>query len=318
VVLRRRDGSAGGSPGGWPPPLPTGGLLLVGAVLSALPAPPGRPGGLLVGVVLLAIAGAVIDLIPVGAVVGAALAVPGAWVIAFHAGLLRPSHHQSISALWWLRPLTALVIVVAGVALAGVDRRYRGLGWAPALIAITAAGIVLTVPDTEQAFVLVGAAVALAGLGWPLHLATFGGLGALPVAGVVMWTVAYGGQGRPGSIVAGIACFGLVWAEPVGRLVVGRLVGRRVGRVLARARGRAGGVAKTLLVLGVHAALVAWAARVAGQHGTPLHALGVAAPPLALTAVGLGLLGRSTVEDSGQGASAGRQAGPPPAQPSRR
>ena len=55
--------------------------------------------------------------------------------------------------------LLAVATAAVAAALAAFDRRWRRPGLAPALLAVTAAGIWATVPDVEAALVLLGATV---------------------------------------------------------------------------------------------------------------------------------------------------------------
>jgi hypothetical protein len=109
-------------------------------------------------------------------------------------------------------------------ALAAFDRRWRHLGLLPPLLAVTAAGIWACVPDVEGPLVLLGASLLLPLLGWPSPLAArwpglaaFGTAGSVAMAAVLVWVVATGGVGRPGSVVGGLACLGLLAVEPAVR-----------------------------------------------------------------------------------------------------
>jgi hypothetical protein len=103
---------------------------------------------------------------------GAVLAVPGALLLA--RGVI------SDPDVAWVGPLVAMATVGGGLVLAEFDRRWSGLGAAPLLLAITAAGIYGTVPDTEEALALLGAALPLVLLGWPLTFASLGMGGPMP------------------------------------------------------------------------------------------------------------------------------------------
>src|SRR5690606_32918712 len=96
----------------------------------------------------------------------------------------------------------------------GASRAGAGVqpapGVGPVLVAVTVAGVYLTVPDTEMATVLLGAALPAAALGWPFAWGRLGGGGALATVAVVAWTVALDGRGRLGSVVGGVACLGLL------------------------------------------------------------------------------------------------------------
>jgi hypothetical protein len=106
----------------------------------------------------------------------------------------------------WIRIVSASTALVAGVLSVEADRRAPRL--VPLLLAVGALGVYLCVPDTEAPKALFGALVAAAVLGLEPRLRHRGGVSA--VVGLVAWTVAYGGVGRPGSVVGGIACLGVV------------------------------------------------------------------------------------------------------------
>jgi hypothetical protein len=181
-------------------------------------------------------------------VVGLALAAAGAGGVAANGGV------AATPALPW--PAVAVAAGAAGALLADFDRRWRWAGLAPPLLAISAFGLYATVPDVEAAVVVLGAALPLALLGWLGPLGdrgptAFGSLsltdrgtrsglpgsvrpdppadrrpppslgvaGALAAAGLLVWTVAAGGGGRPGAVVGGLGCFGLLAVEPLARLL---------------------------------------------------------------------------------------------------
>lgn len=218
-------------------------------------------------------------------VVGVALAAAGA------AGIVAATDPPAALAL--PLPAVAAAAVVAGALLADFDRRWRRHGLAPLLLAISAAGIYATVPDVEAPLVVLGASLPMALLGWPGPLApaglpapwrrpaaprvagaaapaippSVGVVGAVAVAGLLAWTVAAGGAGRPGSVVGGLLCLGVLVVEPLARLLDPR-------RRSALARGPVAWTA-----LGAHLVLVAVAARVVGRAGTVAAAL----PPAGLT-----------------------------------
>jgi hypothetical protein len=200
-------------------------------------------------------------------VVGLALAAAGAAAIAASevpTGLaLRPP---------WMVGLAG----VAGLLLADFDRRWRRQGLAVPLLLVTAAGIYLTVPDVEAAVVVLGASLPPVLLGWPVPFwrahppPSLGLPGALATAGLLVWTVASGGAARPGSVVGGLGCFGVLAVEPLARLLDHRRRGPLAGE---RAAWTA--LAAQLLLVGV-------AARVVGRADTVAGAL----PPAVLALAG--------------------------------
>jgi hypothetical protein len=204
-------------------------------------------------------------------VAGLALAAAGATGIAV-------SGVPATLALPW--PGVVLAVAVTGALLADFDRRWRRHGLALPLLAVSAAGIYATVPDVEAAVVVLGAALPMALLGWPGPLAppwpagttgpahgggatpaapgqpppSLGVAGALATAGLLVWTVASGGVGRPGSVVGGLGCLGVLAVEPVARLLDPRRRGPLA--VLDRRRVAWSAVAAQLLLVGVAARVV--------------------------------------------------------------
>ena len=184
-------------------------------------------------------------------------------------------------ALPW--PALVLVTAAAAAALASFDRRWRELGLLPALLVVTAAGIWATVPDVEAALVLLGATVPLTLLGRPGPLAgrrpgpgpaAFGVAGSVAVAGVLVWTVATGGAARPGSVVGGLVCLGLLAVEPAVRLLDPR---RRSPLDPLESRPGLAWVALTAQLV-----LVVVAARMVGRPERAVTALALAALELGL------------------------------------
>jgi hypothetical protein len=159
----------------------------------------------------------------------------------------------------------AAVAVAAGVAgalLATYDRRHAGDGLTLALLAVTAAGIWATVPDVEQAVVVLGAALPLALLGWPLVRSappSLGPAGAVATAALLAWTSVTGGAGRPGSVAGALACLGVLAVEPFAHLLDPDPSDRRGAGGRARKAGAL--LAAQLLLVGV-------ASRVVGRPGS--------------------------------------------------
>ena len=175
-----------------------------------------------------------------------------------------------------LAPAAAVTaVLVAGALLADFDRCRRD-GLALPLWAVTMAGVWATVPDVEAAVVVLGAALPPALLGWPGPLArgglvTLGLAGSLASAGLLVWVVATDGAARPGSMVGGLACLGVLAVEPVARRLVGR--------------GPGGQPLPPLPLATAHLALVAVAARVVGRRETVAEALPLAVAALAVALV---------------------------------
>lgn len=263
LVAMIRRASAGS------PPAPVLGLLVAAGSLAGVALVKRVPLAVVAGTALVAAAG----VIPVHrrgwAAAGFVAAVPGACVVAWGSGLRGPG---------WIEPVVAAAIVAGGWAMADLDRRAATarLGIGPVLLAVTAAGIFATTPDTERALVLLIVAAVTAVLAWPVAFAVLGRPGAYAVAATASWIVAVEGRGRTGAIAGGLACAGLLVAEPLGRLLV-RSAGGAVSKVGAVVR--SGPVAVVAVAL-VHAAVVAVASRVAGFETTAGAALRIAGPLL--------------------------------------
>jgi hypothetical protein len=128
--------------------------------------------------------------------------VPGAWVL----GASLPDGFAVE-----LRSVAVVATVVAAPLVVGTVARAPRL--AAVLFAISAVGVYLCVPDTEQAAVLMGALVAAAALAVDPDLRAAPGIA--PLTGVFVWTVAIGGHGREGSVVGGLACLGVLVLVPL-------------------------------------------------------------------------------------------------------
>ena len=182
---------------------------------------------------------------------------PGAWLVAAHGAI--PGEP-------WVRVLVFVDDRRRGRA--GRRRRpsHRPPRAGPPPVRSSVGGVYATVPDTEQALVLLGVAAPVALLGWPLRRAVLGPAGSPAAVAVLAWSAAVGGVGRPSSIVGAVGCLGLFVVGPLSRrsvrtsapvvvaahallvLVSARVAGlaphraRRGGRGVARARGRRRGL----------------------------------------------------------------------------
>lgn len=252
---------------------PVAGLLIAGAGAVAVigadrPAP-----GLVAGLVLLGVAGVAVDVIPRLRPVLPVLALPGAWVVATGA---------EVSQTW--APLALVVAVAGGGALvADFDRRWSVKPLGPVLMVVSLAGVFLTVPETKEALPVLGAVVLVALLGWPANLASLGTGGALAATGLLAWVVGQGGTFRDSAIVGGLACLGLLVAEPLGRLLRRRRERRRLPRPTS----------VLVAVLIAHVVVVLLAARVAGVGEDLTVAVVLATPVLAAGVLLSGMI-RST------------------------
>lgn len=236
------------------------------------------PGGLVWGLALLVVAGEVAAHTPWPVAFGMAAALPGGWIVASAVELPGPG---------WSRWLVLGTAVVGGPLAADLDRRVARLGLGPVLLALAAGGLYGTVPDTELSRAVVGAALPLALVGWPLRAARLGAGGAGAAVTLLVWVAAIEGYGRPGSIVGAAGALGLFVTEPIGRRI-----GR--GAVVGLARLVSVGALEVAIVL-AQVVLVAYASRVAGFADDGAAATWLLLPGLAAgVAVGIwfGISGR--------------------------
>ncbi|MBW3641779.1 MAG: hypothetical protein KY447_02580 [Actinobacteria bacterium] len=223
---------------------PVAGLLLAAVGAAAIVQAQRPVPGLVPGLLALAIGGVVVDAVPRLRPLLAVFALPGAWLLA--TGV-------EVEQAW--APLAVAVAVVGGGALvADFDLRWSARPLGPALMAASLAGVFITVPETKEALAVLGAALPLVALGWPASLASLGAGGSLAATGLLAWTTAQGGTFRAASIVGGLACLGMLVAEPLGRLVQRNRSRRRLPR--------SAGV--LLGVVTAHLVVVLVAGRVAG------------------------------------------------------
>jgi len=191
-------------------PLPIGGLLFAAAAAAGLGRSVGLPPGLIFGLIALAGAGVVVEFFRLSRLAAFALAVPGAWLLAYQAELVEVG---------WIRALVGIAIAAGVILMSDFERLSPKQSLGLPLLAITASGIYLTVPDTEQALAIMGAALLVAALGLIRPQVSLGVAGSYAATGLLVWTIAAGGFGRPASILGGLACFGLFWVEPLTRLI---------------------------------------------------------------------------------------------------
>ncbi len=217
--------------------------------------------------------------------IGARTAVPIGAVLALVAGIVLadPSAGSAI----WITLILVLVPAIAGTTTADFDRRTARHGLGPVLMLVSIGGLYTTVPDTELALVVLGAAIPVTLLAWPRAWARLGAGGAYAAIGLYVWVATVEGAGRTGSIVGAVAVLALLVLEPIGRLVGPRVPVERLPPILTTAR-----VTPYTLVV-AQLLLVAWASRVAGLADDPITALVLALPALVL---GLGVGIASTVE----------------------
>jgi hypothetical protein len=248
--------------------------------------------------VAVALAGAV------GALVGWARH-PAVWAAAALPGAILAGE-ALIEVPGWVR-IAVTCFVVAGSAFgADFDDRGARFGLGPPAFAITVAAVYSTVPDTEFARALLGAALPLALLGLPGIRLRMGVAGTFASVALLGWVLGQEGAARPGAVVGGLATLGLLVIEPLVRHARPSLV-----PAPAPPAGRTRSPA--VPVLAGQAAIALAAARWAGFAHDALSAavrLAVVVPAGALLALALPPLRR--VE------SAARRRGRAPTQRSRR
>ena len=187
-------------------PPPVAGLAALVAAAAVMPIVRRLPGLVVAGLVMLALAGAVfprtrrISMIPV------LLALPGAWMIGA-SGIPGPG---------WAAPLVVVATAVGGPLVSWFDEEIHGPPIVALLFALATAGVWATVPDTEEALVLLGAVIAPTLLAWPLRVARLGPIGGHALVGLYLWVVVWGGRGREGSIVGAMAALGMLMVAPTG------------------------------------------------------------------------------------------------------
>ena len=265
---------------------PVGLVVAAGAVAGLADAPGALDVGWdpAVGVALLAIVGAVVGVVTgrgpgshpaLGLATALVLGVSCSWLVVRGADLPGPG-----------RVALAIAVVLLATLVSGFDVLDRSRRCAALLIAITCAGIYTTVPDTEQALVLVGAATPCVVLTWPLRTGRVGRAGAFALLGVVAWVAVTGGSGRPSSIVGALACTGMLAVEPLaGRLGRARLAHRAHHDLHRR-------TLPALVVIAAHVVLVGVGLRVAGMATSVATALVVATAVMVTATVALVLFSR--------------------------
>jgi hypothetical protein len=180
------------------------------------------------------------------------------------------------------RLLGFVAIVVVAPLLGELDRTVSVPGLAPLLVLVALGGQYAALPDTEKPALLVGAALPVGLVGWPLGLARLGTAGAFAVTGAAVWSAEVNGAARPGSIVGAFGTFTFLALAPLvwrrARRGRGDRSGRRPRRERAAAHpalgarpGRAARRealespwARGLAALVAQGVVVVWASRVAG------------------------------------------------------
>jgi hypothetical protein len=209
---------------------------------------------------------------------GRALAsVPGAYLLTTHAGLVNEA-----DALW----VVALATVAGAALIPDIDDRGARLGVGPVLYAVSAVGMYETVPDPKLALALIGVALPLLVLGWPIPFARLGGAGASVAAGALAWAAAIGGTGRLSAVYGGVACLGILVAEPAARLLA-RSSSPALNLLPVRP-------SSTVFLAIAQTGVVYVPSRVGGLNRDPLTAGVISLTMIALVVVGFVIANRST------------------------
>ncbi|MDQ1521278.1 MAG: hypothetical protein QOI55_2351 [Actinomycetota bacterium] len=212
------------------------------------------PGRVVVGMALLGAGGLAIRWFRPPLIASVVVLVPGAVVIAYGTGLGTPAYPS------WVQPLIAIGCAAGGACAADVDYAQRARALGPVLLGVSVGAVYSTVPDTERAMVLVGAAIVLLLATFPTPLSSLGPEGATASTGLLLWVAAADGRGRPGSIVGAVGALGLLVAEPISR----RLFRASAPRSTSRRSVPENHLLMIVVVGLVQAGIALYAARVAG------------------------------------------------------
>jgi hypothetical protein len=221
-----------------------------------------------------------------GLAMGLVVGVTGAVLVTSHVG-------QPQAA--WLRPLAIVVILVSGPLVADFEVRFAALGAAPVLLLVSVGGIYATVPDTERALVLVGAATPVALLALLNPRATLGRSGAFASVGTLVWAMTFGAAGRPVAMVGAVGCLGLLAEASVGCLLARRAYNR--GSVRRRL--------VVIVVVTLQCLLVLYAAEVVGARSNLGAAVVLVTPAIAIGV----MIGKGLAPLSGWNRDRGQAAG---------
>jgi hypothetical protein len=193
-------------------PLPIGGILLGLGYLGTLLETDRLLPSFALAIAVLAASGLTAERLGWRWIGRALAAIPGAYLLTAHAGLVNPTR-----VLW----VVAVATVTGAALIPDIDERGARLGVGPVLYTVSVVGMYETVPDPKLALALLGMALPLLLLGWPVPFARLGGAGASIAAGMLAWAAAIGGTGRVSAVYGGVACLGILVAEPVARLLGG-------------------------------------------------------------------------------------------------
>jgi hypothetical protein len=235
------------------------GLAGAGAILLAMPTVRPLNGTFLGGLGLLAMAGVIFPWTRRYPFLPVVAALPGAWLVAT-SGLPGPG---------WVPVMVFGVATICGPVISWFDEAAQVSQLPVLLFAISVAGVYVTVPDTEEALVMLGALAAPTLLAWPLRTARLGAVGGHVLVGVFLWVVAWGGRGREGSMVGAVAALGMLFAAPIGAWMA-----RKQSVTTAGWPG--------FWLVALQVVVVAVTTRVAGLQTDPIDAASIAMPALAV------------------------------------
>lgn len=196
-------------------PVPVAGVLITFATFTALVALGEEVTPDLVGLGLMVVGVVLARLLRATDWLVALAAVPGALWIAIG---------TSSTNLLWVRIAIVVVVPVAGFLTSDFEKRYEGIGLGVVFYTLAALGVFVAVPDTEWARTLVAVAVPIAFLSWPKAAASLGAEGSYLAVTTLILVAAHGGEGRPASIVGGVACLGLLVLEPIAMAMASEVV----------------------------------------------------------------------------------------------
>ncbi len=218
---------------------PVWGVVITLAVVVAISLVIGRHISVVTGITALAIGGFLVDRDPGGLarLVGWAGIAAGAVLIGLRGGL---------DDLTWLSWTAPVAILIAGWCLRAWSRHLPNTLIGP-MVAVTAFGVWVTVPETEHARAFLGAAIPLAIATLAPTRARLSTAGAFALAGLFVWVVAIGGDARPASIIGGWGALGALAILPWVRPDAAETMKRR-----------------PLLVLGFHSVFVLMSTRLIG------------------------------------------------------
>jgi hypothetical protein len=171
--------------------------------------------------------------------------------------------------------VTAVAVVAIGAV--GMSQVIEDHGWQVALtcLALTSLGVWGTVPDTENAVVLLGSVVGAVVGGWRLTVGRVHSVTLIPLFAVTALVAITDGTGRPSAPYGALAACGVFLLAPFVRFPTRRW-----------------------WVLGTHAVLVVFGGRIAGTRPSAGAAAIVGLLGLVVGAAFLGWNGRSTSVES--------------------